>query len=224
DLTAFLSSALASYRAQHLVFDCVYTGYLANPAQAGLVGEALAAFGAQLIVVDPVMADGGRFYTGFDETMACAMRALCAKADLITPNPTEAALLLKETLPVKALCEEALCEQAQALAACFDTAVLLTGAPLCDGRTVVAGCARDGTGFFMLPCAYVNAQYPGTGDLFTAVLTGALLRGKTLSIAARMALSVTEKAVHTTYQAGTDPRFGVAFEPLLTTLEDFLCR
>ena len=71
---------------------------------------------------------------------------------------------------------------------------------------------------FSLKCNYVDENYPGTGDLFAAVLTGALLRGNALQSAAELALRFVENAARATYAARHDARFGVEFEPLLSEL------
>ena len=73
-------------------------------------------------------------------------------------------------------------------------------------------------GALYLNCSYVDASYPGTGDLFCAVTTGALLRGNALQSASELALRFVESAARATYAAGSDPRFGLAFEPLLSDL------
>ncbi len=47
-----------------------------------------------LTLIDPVMGDNGEVYSSYTPEMCTRMRELCAIADLITPNTTEAAILL----------------------------------------------------------------------------------------------------------------------------------
>lgn len=218
-----MARSFAAYEAQQIRFDAISTGYLTGPQQAALVCEALQKHAAGLVVVDPVMADHGKFYHGFDAGMVTALSALCAKADVITPNPTESALLLGEGPAAAAWDAPQLEARCRALGEKFGCDVVLTGCRLADGRVVCGGFAAGEVRFFMLECDYVDAHYPGTGDLFTAVLTGALLRGASLEKAAAAALCFTQRVVHATFAAGCEPRFGVEFEPLLGTLEDLLC-
>ena len=46
-----------------------------------------------LLIVDPIMGDHGKLYSGFTEEYVQQMRSVCSKADVILPNLTEAALL-----------------------------------------------------------------------------------------------------------------------------------
>ena len=217
DATDFFAGALEAYRVQEIDFDCVITGYLSSPQQAQLAARALQGSAAGLKVTDPAMADHGKLYGGFGAQMIEAMADLCAQADLITPNPTEAALLLGRQ-PFGPLSGDEAEELCAALAQRYDAAVVITGLPLAGGPIVCQGAEHGGKRKFRVSCSYVNASYPGTGDLFCAVLAGALLRGNALQSAAELAARFTESAARATFAAGADPRFGVQFEPLLASL------
>ena len=217
DATAFFEGALHAWQAQEIDFDCVYTGYLRTPEQAQIALGAVRQSTASLKVADPAMADHGKLYSGFGPEMVDAMGALCHAADLITPNITEAVMLAgwdyKEKYTVQELKD--LCEQ---LGQQYGAQVILTGAPTEDGSVICVGQGAASWEHFTLNCSYVDASYPGTGDLFCAVTTGALLRGNALQSAAELALRFVESAARATYAAGSDPRFGLAFEPLLSDL------
>jgi len=96
---AYGPAALAHYHRLGIKFDCIYSGYLADAAQAKLVQQAFALWPRAFKVVDPVLGDGGRLYSGLGADMVPAMYDLCSHADLIVPNVTEAALLLGDPLP-----------------------------------------------------------------------------------------------------------------------------
>ena len=217
DATSFFEGALRAWQAQEIDFDCIYTGYLRTPQQAQIAQQALRQSAAPLKVCDPAMADHGRLYSGFGPEMAEAMAALCRAADLMTPNITEAVMLAgwdyQEAYAASEL--ERLCAQ---LSSRYEAQVLLTGAPTQDGRVICVGQGAASWERFTLNCSYVDASYPGTGDLFCAVATGALLRGNALQSAAELALRFVESAARATYAAGSEPRFGLAFEPLLGEL------
>ena len=94
DCEAYGHAALAHYRELGLAFDCIYTGYLGSEALVDLAAEAFRLWPDALKVVDPVMADGGRPYSGFAPSVIDKVRDLCRQASLILPNLTEARLLL----------------------------------------------------------------------------------------------------------------------------------
>lgn len=205
DTAAFAQEALAHYARAGVDFDCIYSGYLAGAAAADVVSRAHALWPHAFKVTDPVLGDGGAFYTGMDEAMAARMRTLCAASDVITPNETEAVLLCGGAEADRS--GEAL---ACALHARFGAAAVVTGA-----QSMNAWCTQEGAG--ALPFADTGVRYPGTGDLFAAVLTGALLQGAALAQAVAAAASFAAQAVQNT-PAQQPPRFGVCFEPLLSRL------
>ena len=104
DLTEEMAAAAAHWKALDLRFDAVYSGFLGSERQIGLVRQFLRDFRrpGTLAVVDPVMGDFGRVYETYTPAMCRRMADLTAEADVITPNLTEAALLLGvpyESLP-----------------------------------------------------------------------------------------------------------------------------
>ena len=94
DCQAYGHAALAHYRELGLAFDCIYTGYLGSSALVDLAAEAFRLWPGAFKVADPVMADGGKPYSGFTPDVIEKVRSLCRAADLILPNLTEAKLLL----------------------------------------------------------------------------------------------------------------------------------
>ena len=162
-------AALEHYRSLGVSFDCIYTGYLASEEDQHLAAKAFYLWPQALKVVDPVMADHGRFYAGMEDKLA-GMQALCRSADLILPNLTEASLLLGRPMPEGELSDEAALELAGSLSALCPQAVV-TGIPM--GRHL--SCAGAGRSSFVVRRLKLDRSYPGTGDLFAAVLTGALL-------------------------------------------------
>lgn len=93
DLSEDIPKITEHWQREGLKFDGVYTGYLGSPEQAEMIENFVDEFAPPLVFIDPVMADNGKLYPGFDEKIVEAMRKLCGKADIITPNITEASLL-----------------------------------------------------------------------------------------------------------------------------------
>ena len=103
DLTDFMKPALEHYKKMDMKFDCVYSGFLASSEQIDHCLEFFEAFPDALKVVDPVMGDGGKAYKTYTKELCSRMVELVKVADIITPNLTEAAILLCEEYPKAAI-------------------------------------------------------------------------------------------------------------------------
>ena len=208
------AAALEHYARIGLEFDCIFSGYIASPAQARLIQQAFALWPRAYKVVDPAMGDQGKLYGSLSPETVSAMGQLARAADLILPNLTEAHLLLGLPQPAPEQCwtADAAAQLAETLRR-ICPAVLITGLPA-DGQLACAG--TDGTPFVQLH-THLPRSYPGTGDLFAAVVTGLLLRGSTLANAADRAARFVSACILATDPAA-DPRQGVWFEPLLGRL------
>lgn len=228
DLTDFLDQCLSKWNAMGLKFDCVYTGYMASVRQSEIALRFMDAQPQAIKIVDPVLGDDGVMYRALPKEMPDAMRRLCRAADVITPNLTEAALLTGEpcalhpagTLGTGAKGEKKSLASLQALLEKLlelgPKTVLLTGVPLEDAF-VNAWMAQDGA---LQTCAYdpVPASFPGTGDLFASVLTGALTRGQSFASAVRLATDYVRQTMLVTLECGVSPLHGVQLEKTLGVL------
>lgn len=212
DCAGYGEAALEHYRTLGVQFDCIYSGYLGGQEQVALAEKAFELWPAARKVVDPVLGDNGCAYSTVTPELIDAVRALCYKADLILPNYTEAHLLLKRPMPTETLDENAALALANELAAIAPDAVV-TGLPL--GKYI--GCAGGGHDSFVVKKLHIERNFPGTGDLYGAVLLGSLIDGNVLSAAADNAAEFVSLAIQNT-PAAQDSRFGVWFEPLLPRL------
>ena len=79
------------------------------------------------------------------------------------------------------------------------------------------GCAGSGRERFVIKKLHISRSFPGTGDLYGAVLIGSLIQGNALSAAADNAAEFVSLAIQQT-PADQDTRYGVWFEPLLPRL------
>ena len=159
------------------------------------------------------MGDGGKIYSGLSESLCRGMGQICALADLITPNLTEACYLLGRPMPRKLEREEAL-ELAEELAGRYGQ-VVVTGLPM--GQDLANAGARRGQPGFLVKRTRLGTSYPGTGDLFAAVLVGQLLRGGSLEEAAELAAGFVADCIAATPETA-DTRLGVWLEPRLGLL------
>ena len=216
DLTDYIVPALEHYKRLDLGFDCVYSGFLASIGQIDHCLEFIASYPDALKVVDPVMGDHGKAYRTCTPELCRRMGELAAVADIITPNTTEAAMLLNE--PLNLCSADMSSQQAKSILARLSEMgpkiVVITGTVV-NGRTMNIGYDRETSRFWKVPYVQVPAQYPGTGDIFAAVLTGSIMKGESLPIAMDLATAFLELVIKTTYSYGTEPREGVMLEKCL---------
>ena len=220
DLTDQMGPVMDHWRSLGLTFDGVYTGFMGSEAQMALTGALIRAFrGDGLAVVDPVMGDHGRPYRTYTPAMCRAMGELAELADVITPNRTEAAILLGEDYDGLRLDQEEDCRRwAERLSLGGRRSVVLTGVSLTED-TLGAACFDRDTGAVTFAAApRVASRYHGTGDLFASVLTGALVRGLGLTEAAGLAADFVSRCAARTEEQSLPEREGVDFEPLLWRL------
>ena len=207
--------------------DAVYTGFLGSEEQISTVSRIIDRFGKAdeegnkpLVLVDPVMGDDGRLYSTYTNKMVEGVKKLCEKADVITPNVTEACFLTGENFTdfSKATENEAkqyadfLCQKLLCLGA---KKIVITG--IHYGGNKVGTYGYDGESF-LYGREHVNKSYPGTGDLFASVLLGELLRNKEFKESVISASSFTRKVIEYSSRFETPTRNGVAFEPFLSEL------
>ena len=220
DLTEEVEGTIRHWAEVGADFEGVYTGYLASPEQARLCALAVDTLKAEdgIAVVDPVLGDGGKLYSGCGEELCTAMAELCRRADVITPNLTEAAVLLGEKYENLSADGESALELARALSDRGRRSVVLTGATDGEGRVGAVCWDRESGQGELVVAPRVEGDFHGTGDLFAAVLTGALVKGETLVEAARKAAEFVSACAAHTRTVDAPRREGVEFEPLLNIL------
>ena len=222
DLTDGMLPSARHWLREGVGFDALYSGYLASREQLGIVREIFRMFragqeGGPLTLVDPVMGDNGRLYRLYTPEMAREMAGLCACADVIVPNLTEAAILLgREYRP--AVSREEAVELLHALSRLGPRRVVLTGVGFSADR-LGAACYDADTGREGFAAERtVPGHFYGTGDLFSSVLLAGLLHSKGLEAAMRAAVEFTAESIRRTVDRGMEPRYGVCFEPGLPGL------
>lgn len=219
DMTDEMPKATRHWKSLDLQFDAVYSGFLGSARQIGIVAELIQDFrGDGVVVVDPVMGDGGSVYRTYTPEMCAGMARLAERADVITPNLTEAALLLGipyGELPAGA---EGCRAIAEGLSLGGRRSVVLTGTSV-EPHSTGAMCFDASSGRTeAIQTTRVDRDFHGTGDVFSSVLTGALVQGKSLTESVRQAVEFVRACAERTAAAGLSMREGVDFEPLLGLL------
>ena len=208
-----LDSFRKHWKENGIIFDAILVGYLGSitaiEMAQQIISELLAPTG--ISIVDPAMADHGKLYSGFDEKYAHAMKALCASADIILPNVTEAAMFAG--LPYREdLTEEYVYNLLKALR---HPCVVLTGVGYQNGLTGAAIFNGKSLAHYHHP--KLGKSFHGTGDMFAACFTGALMQEKTLMESVRIAADFVCRAITNTCSAPAH-WYGVRFETALPEL------
>ena len=218
DLTDYTLPCLEHYKSLGLAFECIYSGFLSSQEQVDHCIEFLDTYHSAFKVVDPVMGDHGKPYRTCDEGLRRRMGELAARGDVITPNLTEAAMLLGEDVTTQALSHAAAKSWLVRLSELGPRFVVITGVAMNDASICNLGYDRERNAFWRVRCEYVPVSYPGTGDIFASVLVGGMLTGDSLPIAMDRATRYIEYTIKTTFSYGTDPRRGVMLEKTLPWL------
>ncbi len=214
DLTNDITAITDHWKKEHFFFDAIYTGYLGSFEQLDLISRFFDEFKTtdNVIVVDPVMGDYGKLYTGFTPEFAKAMAQLCGKADIIVPNMTEAAFMLGISYQGegydRAYVQDILYKLTQLGAKC----AVLTGVSFEDGKVGVMAYDSVADKFFEYYTDRVNASYHGTGDVFASTCIGALMNGKSLEEALPIAADYTAECIRMTEADPNHNWYGVNFE------------
>jgi len=221
DLTDHMKPIIDHWKKLDIFFDAIYSGFLGSHKQIHIVCELIDVFrqDKQLVVIDPVLGDNGEIYKTFTKDMVSHMKSLIQKADVITPNLTEVSLLLDKPFNPE-ISEKEIKDQILQLSDSGPAIVVITGVPdtTPGNRFSVIAYNRNGSRFWKVPIDYIPADFPGTGDCFTSVLTGALLLGDSLPIALDRAMHFISYGVRATYGYDYDQNQGILLERILNRL------
>ncbi|MBP3877919.1 MAG: pyridoxamine kinase [Lachnospiraceae bacterium] len=223
DLSDQLIPITNHWKSEGIRFDAIYTGYLGSAEEIEIAERIFEEFKTDdtLIFIDPVMADNGKLYPAFDMEYARQNARLCAKADIIVPNITEACFMT-DTEYKEEYDEAYILTLLDRLARLGSRKVVLTGVSLSEGKTGIYGLDTETGKTFIYQNDRVNASYHGTGDLFSSVSLGGIVRGLPLLDSFRIAADYTARTIQVTQENPENPWYGVDFETTLPELMDTL--
>ena len=219
DLSDQIEPITGVWKREGVKFDAIYTGYLGTIGQIRQMINLFREFRTKdnLIFVDPVMADFGRLYPAFDMEYVKANIELCSKADIIVPNITEASFLTgmdyRENYN-----EHYIKELLSRLVGFGAKITVLTGVSLEEGKIGVMGYDRESGEYYLYQNRKIGASFHGTGDLFSSVAVGELMRGRDWREAMRIAADHTAHTIEVTLNNPDKPWYGVDFEATMGEL------
>lgn len=215
DLTGEIQKISDTFLELDLDFDAIYTGYLGSFEQLSLVEAFIDRFGNKAkVIIDPVMADNGKLYKGFTLEFAAAMAKLCAKADLIIPNLTEAAFMLG--IPYNPeYDEEYVKDVLKRLCDLGAKSAALTGISLAEGEIGMYYYSGETGEYYYYSNEYLPAAFHGTGDIYASATVGAMMRGFSVPESLAIAVDFTLLSMKKTLEDPNHRFYGVNFEEAL---------
>ena len=216
DLTDTIPDYLAHWESLGLHFDSIYTGFLGSIRQIDMMKDMMNRFSSPLVLVDPVFGDDGKLFPGFHQDFVEKMKELVTCAHLITPNLTEAAGLLGRSMP-ETLREADAKEWLASLTDMGPSMAVITGIPGGD-MVHTALYDRNSDTFTYLSHPHSPGRFPGTGDIFAAVLLGSLLSGIPLGESGARATRFVTNCILSATNRAEPIRGGLPIEPFLHTL------
>ena len=219
DMTDLNRAYFRQWKNLNLELAGILSGYCRNPQQL----SQLAMYAKQTetpLIVDPIMGDSGRLYTGFTSSYVEAMKELTQSAKLILPNLTEAALLTGREYVGEHYDFSVIEDLLEALAKQVTADIVLTGISFDDSQIGVAYFQQK-TGKIT---TYLSKKYPanffGTGDILSTLLAVATIEQINLHQAIPLALEFIDKSLRQTLSLNRDLKLGIYFEPFLAELQE----
>lgn len=214
DTTEMLGDYLEAWKQVGIDIDGVYSGFLGAPEQVDRIKDLYATYPNALRVVDPVMADHGKVYPTYTPELCAAMAELASGADILTPNLTEASIILGTEWTGQDISDDEVHRIIEALLERGAKNVVLKGIDRGDGRirNFIQGesCEFAQTDNELLPY-----MLHGTGDLFASCLMAAVMTGKDLLAATQFASEFVVEAMKVTAHQPDFRNRGVSFELIL---------
>lgn len=220
DTTDYVKKTLPIWDELGFTFDAVSTGFIVTEEEARIIAEFCerqAAKGVR-VFVDPIMGDNGSLYAGVPESTIALMRRLVAQANIAMPNYTEACLLTGTPIDMEdGLTAEGATVLVDAMRGLGAKSVVITSAKV-DNINAVVGYDAESGEYFTIPFDEVPVYFPGTGDIFSSVLLGRVLKGYTLRDATKNAMDVVRELIVRNADQEDKPR-GIPIEACLDVLD-----
>ncbi len=216
DLTDEVEPICKVWKQEDIAFDGIYTGYLGSKEQIDLVLDIFRDFGeGKFKFVDPAMGDNGMLYKGFDEHFAHEMARLCAAADVIVPNLTEACFMLDKPYISSGYDERYIQDILVSLTDLGCKKAVLTGVGFESDKLGCYGYDSE-TGKFWCDFNDKKPQsFHGTGDIFASVCFASLMNGNNVAEASAIAADFVCDCIDATLDDETPIWYGVHFEKVL---------
>jgi len=217
DLTTTWEDYLAHWQKEQMEFDCIYSGFLGSLTQIDQVRKIIKVLGKEhtMVLVDPVLGDNGKLYDTMNQAMVAGMQQLAKEAKVITPNYTELLLLLGKEY--KCYTKEETMDFIAELAELGPDVIIVTSVPM--GKEIYTFVYEKESGQTeIIRNDYLNAHYPGSGDIFASVVCAMLLKGYSAVQSARAAADFIREGIQISLEAQQPYRDGIVLEKIIQKL------
>ena len=224
DLTKSIMPIANHWKKEGFEFDAIYSGYLGSMEQVDLVKDCISVLKSNetLVVVDPVMGDNGKLYQTFSPDFPIKMRELCAHADVITPNVTEACLMLSEEYVAPPYTKEYIESLLLKLGEICKGTIVLMGVCLNENEQGAAAYSSKDGKISFISCHRSPGIYHGTGDIFASTFVSGMVLSKGMEKSLKAAVEFTSLAIENTKENLPELWYGVNFEGVLSKLPKLL--
>lgn len=226
DTTEYMKGVFPVWKELGFSFGAIATGFIASENQAEIIAD-FCSEQAKLgttIFVDPIMGDEGKLYCGVTESSIKSMRRMVNVAHLIVPNYTEACYLTDIPYEEDALPLNEAYHIVDELRKIGSRSVIITSMKIQDSSSTVKDFVNAVVGYnaasgeyFMLPYQEIPVRFPGTGDIFSSVLFGHLLKGDALESSTQKAMDIVAKMIYLSKDQ-KDKFLGIPIEKHLSLL------
>ena len=232
DMTDYMRDTIKVWDELGFDPDCICTGFVLSEEQVELIGDYIRSRkpridkiqnvnNGRLVMVDPIMADGGKLYNGIGMERVAAMRKLVSYSDVMVPNMTEAGFLTGICPGRERASASELRELVDGLHKLSGKSVVITSAQ--DSETdehLVCGYDHKSGQYFRVPFTFLPVRVAGSGDIFSTVMTGKLLNGESLEAAVREAVRVLTTLIREN-QSHLDEYKGILIERYWELLDEY---
>lgn len=230
DYTRHITDFIREWKKRNFTPDGIYTGFIAGENQVDHILNFIETFKGShtKVIVDPVMGDNGRVYKTYSHELCEKMKILAASADVITPNLTEALVLLNEAEHMEEqfdiirsidsidVFEEEMEKIGCRLKELYGLeSVIITGGESISKKGMITNVIVTKDGCSLVSSKKYGGSYSGTGDLFASVLSAGIVSGKEPVELVKKAVQFLEPAIRSAVEEGTDRNDGICFEAYL---------
>ena len=198
DTTSYMENTIKVWNELGFQFDCISTGFILSSKQVDIITSYIKSQNNPnlLVVVDPIMGDDGKLYNGITQETVAHMKELSSYADILIPNYTEAAFIADLFTDKSSLTKSEINALIDKLVSQGSKSVVITSIIEKDSNNHFV-CGYDGKSksYFYLSYDYIPVRFPGTGDIFSAVMIGELLKETSLELSVKKAMDIVARLI-----------------------------